>query len=405
MADVPNHVPADMVVDFDLYDDRLADNFNSAVDALPPVSYTTANGGHWIVKGYSEITAVLRDTTTFSNWPASIPPELAHGRGKFIPLEYDPPVHTGYRKLLTPTFSPLRMRQLEPRTRELANRLIDEFVDLGKCDFMASFGRPLPALMFLSIMGWPLDRMTEFAGWVDDFQHGGGGASHDPRVQETRRAAVGHSYDFFRGYVEERRRDPRDDITTALLQARMPDGRALTEDEVLDYIFQLLVAGLHTVETALAFGIITLAGRPAERQRLIDDPELLPTAVEELLRWEPPAWGTARVVARETKIAGVRLLPGDKLLLPHQSGNRDAAAFECPHSFDPARKRNAHLSFGGGPHRCLGAPLARMELVVAFDELHKRIPDYALDPERPPVHHMSQVRTVETLHITFGRRG
>lgn len=398
----PVHVPDDLVVDFDLYDDGLATDFNSCTTGLPPIAWTDANDGHWIVSGFEPITAILKDPATFSSWPASLPADLAKGRGRFVPLEYDPPEHTAYRQLLLPHFSQARLRKLEPMFRQMADQLLDGFADQGECDFMKSFARPFPSMMFLGLMGWPLDKMQEFCSWVDGFQHGGhGGSSDDPLVKDNRANAIASSYAYFREFIEARRADPQDDITTALVEARLPDGRGLTDDEILDYIFLLLIAGLHTVEGALAFGVMFFSQNPAERERLVAEPELLGTAMEELLRWDPPAWGTARVVARETTLAGVRMLPGDKVLLPHQTGNRDGVAFPNPDAFELDRSPNPHLSFGGGPHKCMGAHLARLELRVAFDAIHRRIPDYRMDPGRPPVQHMSQVRGVESLHITF----
>ena len=402
-ATAPAHVSHDLVTDFDLYDDRLIRGFNHCLDELPEVFYTLANGGHWVVKGYDTISGILRDSATFSSWPASLPAALGEGRGRFVPLEFDPPEHTAYRQILLPYFSPGRVKQLEPVFRDLARSLIDGFVDGDSCEFMQSFARPFPALMFLGLMGWPREMMNDFCGWVDGFQHGGGGASDDPRVAEIRANSVASAYDYFRGFIEARRLQPADDITTALVQATLPSGRNLTDAEILDYIFLLLIAGLHTVEGALAFGIMYFAQNPALRHQLESSPAALSTAMEELLRWDPPAWGTARVATREVVVNGIRILPGDKLLLPHQSGNRDPKAFEHPDEFDPLRAPNPHLSFGGGPHRCIGAHLARMELSVAFEELHARLPEYVLDPDRPPVQHMSQVRGVASLHIRFRR--
>lgn len=398
---VPAHVPPDLVVEFDIYDDSLADDFNHCTAELPPMCYTEANGGHWILSGFDEIESVFRDGQTFANWNASIPVEMSEGRGRFIPLEYDGPEHTAYRQILLPHFSPIRIRQLEGQLRDLVNELIDGFPDNGSCDFMAHFARPFPARMFLALMGWPTDRVKEFGGWVDDFLYGGGGSSDDPRVKETRAAAMKAVYDYFSEFVEERRNNPADDITTALVEARLPSGRTLTEKEILDYIFILLIAGLHTVEGALAFGVMYFSHNPDERDRLIVDPSILPTAVEELLRWEPPAWGSARVATRDVLVWGQQVKAGDKILLPHQTGNRDSRKVPNPETFDMTRKPNPHLTFGAGPHRCLGAHLARMELRVAFEELHRRVPDYAVDSSRPMVTHMAQVRGVVSMHITY----
>lgn len=397
----PAHVPKELIVDFDIYDDSLVDDFNHCTAGLPPMCYTTANGGHWILSGFDEIEAVFKDGATFPNWNSSIPVEMSEGRGRFIPLEYDGPEHTAYRQILLPYFSPIRVKQLEGQLRHLVNELIDGFPDSGSCDFMAHFARPFPARMFLTLMGWPTDRLTEFCGWVDGFLYGGGGSSEDASVKETRAACSKAVYDYFAGFVDERRESPADDITTALVQARLPSGRALAESEILDYIFILLIAGLHTVEGALAFGVMYFSQNPREKDRLVADPSLLPTAVEELLRWEPPAWGSARMAGRDVVVRGQLVKAGEKILLPHQTGNRDSRKVSDPETFDMTRQPNPHLTFGAGPHRCLGAHLARMELKVAFEELHRRLPDYRVDDSIPAEFHMAQVRGVAHLPIVY----
>ena len=397
----PPHVDPDLIVDFNVYDASFVDDLEGHTRQLPPVSYTLANDGHWIISNFELIMNVLRDPGTFATWPASIPTAFGEGRGRLVPLEYDPPEHTAYRQILLPHFSPGRIRQLEAQIRELANQLLDGFTDQGSCDFMHSFARPFPARMFLQLMGWPQDRMEDFCGWVDGYRHGIG--SDDPHTKDVRARSVAAAYDYFRQFVESRRQNPLDDddITTALVKAALPDGRPLSDSEILDYIFLLLIAGLHTVETALAFGVIHFARNPEHRARLIAGPGLLGPTVDELLRWEPPAWAPSRVVTKETSVAGVRMLPGDKVLLPSPTSNRDPSVFQDGDAFDPARTRNPHLSFGGGPHRCIGMHLARLELQVAFEVLHNRIPDYQLDPARPPVQQIAQVRSFHSLHILF----
>src|SRR5215469_5505982 len=161
MATVPTHVPPELVVDFDIYDDSLAVDFNNCTAGLPPMCYTAANGGHWILSGFDPIEEVFLDGATFANWNAAIPPEMSQDRGRFIPLEYDGPEHKAYRQILLPHFSPGRVRELEEKLRALVNELIDGFPATGHCDFMERFARPFPSRMFLTLMGWPGDRMQE----------------------------------------------------------------------------------------------------------------------------------------------------------------------------------------------------------------------------------------------------
>jgi cytochrome P450 len=206
---------------------------------------------------------------------------------------------------------------------------------------------------------------------------------------------------YFREMVDQRRRDPHvDDVTGYLLGAEYAGERPLTDDELTRVLSLLMVAGLHTVRGILAFGMIHLAEAPDQRQRLIDDPSLIPSAVEELLRL---GVGTApaRVVREPVTMHGVELQPGDHVVGFLSSANRDPAEFECPHALDVDRQQNRHLAFAAGRHRCLGSNLARVELSIAVEELLARIPDFTVDPARPPRFHHSQIRGVRELHLRF----
>ena len=149
---LPAHVAPDLVIDFNVYDEAFIDNLSAGTQGLPPVGYTVANEGHWVVSGFELITNILRESDTFATWPASIPSAFGAGRGRFVPLEYDPPEHTAYRQILLPHFSPPRIRDLEGMVRDLVAELLDDIAALGACDFMESFGRPFPARMFLGLM-------------------------------------------------------------------------------------------------------------------------------------------------------------------------------------------------------------------------------------------------------------
>jgi cytochrome P450 len=387
-------------VDFDVYDHSLALRINEVMRDYPPVTFSPKNGGHWIVCGYEAIRAVLNDPTTFPSYPQSIPPEVGAMRGRFIPLEYDPPLHGDFRQMLRPLFAPRQMELLAGRLESLANGLIDGFASRGECEFVSEFANPFPAIAFLTLMGWPLDQREQFCAWVDAFIFGAGGEDADADAK-ARGAAIEAVYAYFAGFVEQAREAPGDDFTGLLLQATMSDGRRLTQDEILNFLFLLMIAGLHTVQGSFAYSMMHFSRMPDERRRVIEDPSALPAAVEEMLRLEPPAWGVARAVGRDVDLGGAKLRTGDLLLVPVQTANRDAAKFADPDAFHRDRPGNPHLTFGGGPHRCIGSHLARLELRVGLAALNARLADYRIDGDRPLVAHMGQVRGVSEMHLTF----
>ena len=404
-------VPEHLRTDFDIYDPALTiptDTVNDRVRALAeqsPLVYSPRYGGHWIVTRYAEIHEVLRNPQTFSSHPNNLVP---HGAGKFLPLELDPPEHTAFRKALQPLFNPARMRALEPRIREIVNELIDGFAARGSAEYISEFARELPARVFLALMDWPLDDAPMFTQATDTTLRGVPGGTEE-EGNAAREAAAQQLFGYFAGVVADRRArgpeaaDNSGDITAKIVHQRIElDGelRALTDEELCNMFFLLLIAGLHTVTGTLAWSVLHLADRPDERQRLIDDPSLVPAAVEEMLRIEA-AVSPGRRVRHDTTLGGVELKEGDQLLLVLAGANRDGREFADPDVVRVDRTPNRHLSFGSGPHRCLGSHLARIEVQLVFEELHKRIPDYRIDPSTPVVSHPSQVRGVLELPILF----
>lgn len=390
------------IVDFDLYDPGNVRSFHDCTLHLPPISYTHRNGGHWIVNRHDLITRVLSDDKSFSSYPAPLPGDVFGERRKMIPLELDGAEHRAHRRLISSFFSPRSISSLAEDVREVTKELINGFAADGECEFMSQFARPLPALVFLKMMGMPLEGWPEFCGWVDSLLYGKGEPGRTEA--EVRDRAKGEMYAYFERFIAEQRKRPRGgvkDITDQLLNGELKDGRPLSDEAVLDYFFLLLIAGLHTVEGVLAFGAMYFSDHPDERSRLIARPELMDTAIEELLRWNPVAWGTSKRAIVEVEVGGVIIQPNEVVMLPHQGANMDPAKYENPHQFDPTRKQNPHMSFGWGVHMCVGAHLARRELKVAFEELHATIPDYRTDGERPPVFHVAQVVGVESLHLKF----
>ncbi|MEU1952524.1 cytochrome P450 [Nocardia rhamnosiphila] len=400
-------VPTDLVVDFDIYDQSLtvpSDTVQERVAELATkgaVVYSSAHGGHWIVTGYKEIHEVLRDHATFSSHPNNLVTTTA-GFGKFLPLELDPPEHTGYRRALQPLFGPTRMKALEDDIRSVINELIDGFAHRGRAEFISEFAHELPTRIFLALMDWPIEDAQLFTDSTDILLTGIPGAGEE-ESNRARGEAASTMLGYFQSMIDERRRHPGDDITSQIIgtEFELHDGPALLTDEELNRMFfLLLIAGLHTVQGSLAWSIIHLAGNPDQRREIIEDHAVIPTAVEEILRFEA-AVVPGRRATRATELGGVRIAEGDQLILMLCSANRDGAEFDEPAELRIDRLPNRHLSFGAGAHRCLGSHLARLELRLALEEIHRRIPDYELVPNDPPVLHAGQVRGCTRLPITF----
>jgi len=402
VAGAPEH----LVTDFDIYDPALAgqvDVLNEKVAELAekgPIVYSTAHGGHWIVTGYHEAHAILRDAELFSSYPNNL---VDIGDGALIPIELDPPEHTAFRHLLQPLFSPTRMKALEQDIRSTVNRLIDRFATRGSAEFISEFAHELPTAVFLSLMGWPLEDAPLFTEATNIAVFGKPGASEEDNLVARHQAAQ-QMFGYFAQVVSDRRGRPdSDDITATIVNTLLEteDGlRPLTDEELCRTFFLLLIAGLHTVQGSLAWSLMILANDPTERQRLIDDPNLLPGAVEEILRFES-AVSMGRRVVRDTEIGGLQLKAGDQLLIILGAANRDSREFPDPTAVRIDRSPNRHLAFGSGPHRCVGSHLARIELSIALEAIHRRIPDYRIDPNQPTLTHGTQVRGVLELPIIF----
>jgi cytochrome P450 len=396
--------------DFDIYDPRLVTELSSTrtqvaeLAALGPVARSERYGGHWVVSGYAEVQQVLRDTATYSSWPNNIVPR---GTGKLLPLEIDPPDHAAYRTSLQRLFSPARMKALEAEIRGLVTELIDGFAGRGEAEFVSEFAHPLPTRVFLALMGWPLADAPLFHEATDTILLGVPGGTEE-ESNAAREQAAGRMYGYFAEVLTDRRSrpapapdDPDADVTAAIIATPIEIGgqsRALSDEELCNMFFLLAIAGLHTTQGSLAWSVSELAAHPEQRARLIADPSLVAGAVEEVLRVEA-AVAPGRRVLRDTVLAGQDLAAGDTVLLVLAGANSDPREFDDPGAVRIDRTPNRHLSFGSGPHRCLGSHLARVELRIALEELHRRIPDYRL--AGPVVQHPSQVRGVVRMPIAF----
>jgi cytochrome P450 len=285
------------------------------------------------------------------------------------------------------------MDELVPAIRREANALIDQFASRGSCEFDEEFAIPLPCSAFLSLLGLPLSDLEFFRRVKDGIIRPQAVRPEEFRgLQPTEslekgkaiRKESGHQiYEYFEKVIDERTVNPKHDLMTSLVHAEI-DGEKLGRTEILDICFLLLLAGLDTVTATLGCNIAYLAGNPEQRRRILADPALIPGSVEELLRWETPVTAVPRVCRQDVEVGGFQIKQGELVTLLIGAANTDDEHFREAQSVDFERERNIHLAFGAGPHRCLGSHLARMELQVAMEEWHRRMPDYRIAPGETP---------------------
>lgn len=393
----------ELQVDFDIHS---PENVEGVFDTYAemrskcPVAHSSAYGGHWVATTYEDIHEIARNPAVFSSRVLNIPDSIGQD-GEMIPIQIDPPDHTSYRAIINPLFSPKRMRDLEEPIREVVTELLDKVLEKDKVDFVAEFAREFPSRVFLALMGWNLDDAPKFNHWVDTMVLGVPGASEEEN-EAVREAAGMEVYAYFAEMIDERTENPVDDedITQILMNSTF-EGRELTQFEILNILLLMMIGGLHTVQGQIAHTIIFMAENPEVRRQLVDDLDLVPSAVEEMLRYES-AICPARIATEDVVVGGVQIKAGDRVLIPFAAANRDPAKFDDPDEVDLLREPNPHIAFGAGNHRCVGSHLARLELKIAFEEIHTRMPDYRLDPADPPVRHLSQVKGVHTLPLIIG---
>jgi cytochrome P450 len=358
-----------------------------------PVARSEAHGGFWVVSRYEDVLRVAQDWRTFSSAQGvSVPQTKMVVRA--LPEHVDPPLHRTYKRLINAYFTPAVVAGYEAPTRDLVTRLIDEFVEAGECDFMADFARPFPGLAFFElVLNAPPDEVAAINELATTAS-----VPTNPKARENWQAM----FAWIKGFVDERRRrPPRGDVVDAVLAAEV-EGRPITEEEVIGVVQLLILGGLETTAGALGQFMIRFAREPEIPASLRRRPELIPDAVEELLRLEPPFIAIARTATCDTEIGGQRIAAGDKVVIYWASANRDEVEFACPAAFDLDRPSNRHLSFGAGPHRCAGSNLARMNLRIAVDEVVRRLDGIALaDTGGPIPFHSALNRAPLTVPITF----
>jgi cytochrome P450 len=344
---------------------------------------------------------VLRNPDVFSSDTSA---QDLQTRRPLIPLQIDPPRQRTFRKLLDPLFAPKRMYPLEEPITTLVNELIDGFEGEDEIDFTARFSIPFPSQVFLTLFGLPTDELDTFLRMKDGIirpHHVVGTPIHHPDAIAHQKATADSIYGYFEALLDERASVRRDDLVSQFLDAEV-DGDRLGREDILDICFLFLIAGLDTVSASLDCFFGYLATHPDDRRALVADPASIPHVVEELLRWETPVMGTARVATCPAQVAGLDVQAGEQVMTLLGAANLDDDELADAGVVRWDRDVNRHLAFGGGVHRCLGSHLARIELRVALAEWHRRIPDYRVQ-EGVELEFTPGIRALDTFPMVLGR--
>jgi cytochrome P450 len=347
---------------------------------ISPTFFNTHAQGYWVFTRYDEVREMYQHPEIFSS-EVIIPwdPEPAY---RFVPTQIDPPEHAKYRQLISRWFAPNAVKRIAPQAHEIGQRLVSDLISRGECDFVADFAMRMPTEIFLTILGVPGSDVDLFVPWVEDFFAGFGG---DLDQQDTMVAALGSIRQYWVDVLEARRGETQlreNDFVSHLVHSTVDD-EPLGDDLILDILTVLVLAGLDTTRGQLGYLFRHLADHPDDRHRLIAEPGLIPSAVEESLRLYTIIFGDGRIVAQDTDFHGCPLNKGDMVYGLVSGANRDPRVYENPDEFIVDRSANNHLGFAGGPHRCLGSHLARMVMQVAVEEWLNVIPDFEIATEAP----------------------
>jgi cholest-4-en-3-one 26-monooxygenase len=338
--------------------------------------------GFWVLSKHADVRAISRDPATYSSNPVSPLEELetpATGDpGAQVLIMMDPPEHTKYRRLVNRGFTPRTTKMLEPHVRELAVRILDQAISKGSCDFVTDVAADLPLEVIAELLGVPREDRQKLFHWTNQALGSADAGEVDPEYfvaeDEIQRSQI-EMFAYVQDLCAQRRKQPGDDLMSQLLDVEM-DGDKLTDFELNAFFMFLSAAGNETTRNAATYGLMGFLEFPEQWDKLVQDPDgLVASATEEILRWASPVMHLRRNVTVDTELRDQVLKAGDKVSIWYISANRDEEVFDDPFRFDIERQPNEHLAFGGGgPHFCLGASLARMELRVLFEELARRVP-------------------------------
>ena len=403
-------VRADAIVDFDHHSDDYHRNeqaINADLRRRCPVSWNERYGGFWFVTGYDAVAQVARDGDTFAHKyePAaadgvSYQGEMGVPRPEGQPPlgigEVDGPYHLALRRALTPFFSTGAVEKMRPFMEQSVHWFLDQRIADARMDLVLDYASPVPAILTMRLMGLPYDNWQLYADLFHSVMAASGGDAYDRAIAE-----VPAMLDGLLKFIAARRADPRDDLTSFLVQFDI-EGQRLTDAQLLDILWNLIGGGVDTTTSLTGLSLLHLGTHPDLRSRLIDRPELYRSAADEFLRYFSVNKQLSRTVSRDTDLAGQRLRRNDRLLISWISANHDEREFDRPGDVVLDRSPNRHVAFGLGPHRCIGAPLARVMFEVMVRAVLDRMPDYQVDLDG--VHRYAGNPTMDgvgTLPVTF----
>jgi cholest-4-en-3-one 26-monooxygenase len=351
----------------------------------------------WVLSKYDDIVTVSNDSQTYSSAKGVILGDMGAGYDLMM-LNMDPPRHTKLRNLVSKGFTPKMVRAMEPHIRDITNAIIDKIAKRGECDFVVDVAAELPLQVIAQMIGVPHEDRHLIFDWGNQMV-----GVEDPEYatsMETATNAAAAMFAYADQLAAKRREHPNEDLVTALVEAEV-DGEQLTPLEFDVFFMMLSVAGNETTRNLTANAMLALFEHPEQKARLLEDPSLMPTAVEEMLRWGSVVMYFKRMTTREVEIRGQPIGPGEQVTMWYISGNRDEDVYPDGDVFDVGRDPNPHIAFGGGGvHFCLGASLARMEIRILFEELFRRLPDIE---QTAPMQHLRSnfINGIKHLPVRF----
>jgi len=360
-----------------------------------PVYYDAA-ADVWGISRYDDVLAIEKDPTAFSSRRAPRP----HGQPLPMMISMDDPDHRRRRGLVNRGFTPRRIAELEERVAGLCRAIVDRVCEQGSCDFVWDVAAPLPLMVIAELLGFDEGVQGDLLRWSDDMLRATT-LDPSPEVADAGLQAMLGFRALQLEVIADRRAQPRHDLISTLCTAEI-EGERLDDESIVNETLLILIGGDETTRHVISGGMLALLQHPDQRQALIDDDALLPVAIEELLRWVSPVKNMSRTVTADVELRGQQLRAGDEIMLFYPSANRDEDVFERADAFDVRREPNPHLAFGFGPHFCLGASLARLELRLMFREVLRRLPDLELAAGSSPAHRPSNfVSGPEAMPVRF----
>ena len=389
--------------DYDIFDSEFVrDPYPIWQDLRPrcPVAHSDRWGGSYMPSTFETVTGVAHDVENFTSFEISVAPLPAiyddDGNRLRSIIASDPPEHGPERRLMLPFFAPKAVERYREPTRELCRRLIAGFIEDGRCDAAGDYSRQIPPRVIADILGIDPDMSDQFTEWVQGVLEFG---LKDPEIREKYREII---REFFDAEIERRKVEPDDNLISFLLNAEL-DGGPVPMHVIRANLGLMLIAGIDTTWSSIGSALWHLSTHPEDRQRLVDQPELIPTAIEEFLRAYSPVT-MARLARHDTSIGECPVSEGERVLLSFPAANRDPEVFEDPEDVVIDRAVNRHVAFGVGIHRCLGSNLARMEMQVAIEEFLRMIPEFEVEDADAVTWAGGQVRGPRYLPVTFPSR-